>query len=99
MFLPRVCLSTEGWGVGFPACITGHMTRGGGSAYGGGLHPGEGDLHPGGRGSAYGGVCIQGDWADSPATGTGKEDSTHPTAMLPCLCDTFVKFTAMKNRP
>ena len=30
--LTRVCHSVHRWGVGFPACITGHMTRG--------LHPG-----------------------------------------------------------
>ena len=31
-----VCLSARGGGIGFPACITGHMTRGWG------LHPGWG---------------------------------------------------------
>ena len=58
-----------GGGVGFPACITGHMT---GSLHPGGLHPGgggsvsrwRGGLHPGrGRGLHPGrgtGVCIQG---------------------------------------
>ena len=52
--------------VGFPACITGHMT--GGSASGGsvsrrGVCIQEGGLHPAGstsrRGSASSGVCIQ----------------------------------------
>ena len=38
-------------GVGFPACITGHLT-----SIHGGLHPA--DLHPGGL---HLGVCIQGD--------------------------------------
>ena len=41
--------------IGFPACITGHMT--GGSASGG-VCIQEGGLHPGG-GSASSGVCIQ----------------------------------------
>ena len=62
-----MCHSVHG-GVGFPACITGHMTGGlhpgrprrvcRKGLYGGeGLHPEEG-LHPGG--SASKGVCIQG---------------------------------------
>ena len=52
-----------GGGVGFPACITDHMTRGGTASRGkgvcvqgkGGLHPVEGGQHPGG------GVSIQGE--------------------------------------
>ena len=40
-------------GVGFPACITGHMTRGVCIQWDGGLHLGERGLH-------QGGVCIQG---------------------------------------
>ena len=71
MFLHMsVILSTGRTGVGFPACITCHMTRGWGVCIQGegGLHPkGEGGLHPGGR-----------------QTGTGKVGGTHPTGMLPC---------------
>ena len=61
------------WGVGFPACITGHMTRGiciQGGLPRGGLHLHPGGLHPRGiwktslglplGGSASRGVCIQG---------------------------------------
>ena len=59
-------------GVGFTACTTGHMTRGG--------------LHPGG--SAFMGVCVQGggqtplprDTWDT--TGYGQQaGGTHPTGM------------------
>ena len=64
MFL-RLCVVqfTGGWGgVGFLACITGHMTRG---LHPGGLHLGvclQGGLHPWGlpeEGSASRGVCLQ----------------------------------------
>ena len=69
-----MCHSVWGRGrVGFPACITGHMTRGsasrgvclqGASASGvGGLHQGAG-LHPGGRG-----VCIQEGWGSASGGG------------------------------
>ena len=65
-------------GGGFPACITGHMTRKG-------LHPGEGVCIQ--RGLHLG----RGVWADlSPrdiwdTTGYGQQaGGTHPTGMLPC---------------
>ena len=64
------------WGVGFPACITGHMTRGiciqGGLPRGGGSasasrgSASKGDWE-GLPGSASRGVCIQGGWADPPS--------------------------------
>ena len=78
-----VILFQGGEGVGFPACITGHMSR-----IQGGLHP-EG-LPTGGfpmkRGSAYRGraVCLQGDRADPPPPGTRKAGGMHPTGMLSC---------------
>ena len=62
-------LSTgEGKGVGFPAYITGHMTRGSASR-----DEGVG-LHPGGRGRGL----------HTPPAGTRKAGGTHPTGMLPC---------------
>ena len=68
VFTP-VCHSVQGGeGVGFPAWITGHMTRGRGlHPEEGGLHPGRGGLHPGevglhlgdrGSASRVRGVCI-----------------------------------------
>ena len=68
-----VCLST-GEGVGFPACITGHMTGGGRSASGGEgvCIQGEGGLHPEGVGQ-------------TPPTGTRKAAGTHPNGMFSCL--------------
>ena len=43
-------LSTRGGGVGFPACITGYMTKGRRAASEGGASKGEG-VHPGGSAS------------------------------------------------
>ena len=96
-----VILST-GWGLGFPAFITGHMTRG--SCIQGGLPPG---------GVCLWGVCIQGGWADPQVClqrrrldkypfwmqtplrymytmGYGQQASgTQPTGMHPCsYCST-----------
>ena len=77
MFLhPSVC--SQGEGIGFPACITGHMTT-----IQGGLHPWGNFIAYGGwsalRGSASRGV------GHIPPTRTRKADGTHPTGMLFCL--------------
>ena len=84
-----VCHSVN-WreGVGFPACITGHMTNGRGSASEGGSTFREG----GGSASRGRGVCIWGrGWADPPRDGWDttrygqQAGSMHPTGMHSCL--------------
>ena len=64
-----------GGGVGFPACITGHMTRGGLYPIGESASGGVG-LHPGG--------LPTGGWT-YPSPGTGKAVGTHRIGMLSCL--------------
>ena len=70
-------------GVGFPACITGHMTRVG-------LHPGEGRSASRGWGSASrgrGGLHsrVGGGLGRPPrSTWSGKAGGTHPTGMPHC---------------
>ena len=99
MFLHlSVILFTRG-GVGFPACVTGHMT--GGSAYGGSLSRGGG-LHPLGRGFVSGGLYPGGSASRGGGSASGRkgvcpthpldttgygqrEGSTHPTGMHSCL--------------
>ena len=54
VFIP-VCYPVHREGVGFPACITGHMTRG---LHLGGLPPGSWAEPP--PGLSTGGVCIRG---------------------------------------
>ena len=66
--------------VGFPACITGHMTSIQGGLHPGGLPPGglpPGGLHPGGRGLPPRGL-------GRPPAETRKASGTHPTGMLSC---------------
>ena len=80
-------LSVHRGGISFPACITGHMTRGSasrGSLHPGGLPPGGG-LHP--RGSAF----IRVEQTPSPretwdtARYGQQADGMHPTGMHSCL--------------
>ena len=72
--------------VAFPACITGHMTRGRGSASGGYVsRKGDGGLPTRGSISRERGVCIQG-WGGSAAMGrslpTGGVGQTPPPLEL-----------------
>ena len=80
-------------GVGFPACITGHMNRGRGSAPGGDCIQGM---------EVYiGGECLHGggqSWVDPPA-GTRKASGTHPTGMLPCSHVAFVLPYLFETQP
>ena len=71
-----VCPLDAGKPLGFPACITGHMTRRSAIREVGGPHPGKDGLHPGGLHlevcvlgglhQGVGGVCVHGGWTDSP---------------------------------
>ena len=71
-----VILFTGGGGVGFPACITDHMTRG--STFGGRV------CIKGGGVSLQGGLPT-GRGLGRPPTGNGKMGGTHPTGMLSCV--------------
>ena len=79
-------LGVGGSGVGFPACITGYMTRGvclqRGLPLGGwgGLHPGVGGLHPVGEG-LHGGRAGQ----TPPWDMVNKPIVVHPVTQL-VLC-------------
>ena len=85
VFIP-VCYPVHRERVGFPACITGHMTRG---LHLGGLPPGSWAEPP--PGLSTGGVCIQGGLADPlpqdtwDTTRYGQQaGGRHPTGMLCC---------------
>ena len=62
-----------GWGGGGVGC--------GPASRGGGLHPGEGGLNPGG--STWG-VCIQRGSGQTPPNRTQRACGTHPTGMHSC---------------
>ena len=80
MFLhvSAILFTGGGGGVGFPACITGHMTRGKGVCIQGrGLHPWWACVQ-GGFASRGRGVCIQGEGSLDPGGG-----GLHPGAWGP----------------
>ena len=91
MFL-HLSVCSQGEGVGFPACITGHMSRGKGVCIQGvvGLHPGGGGLHLGRGGSAS-----QGGGQTNPSR-TRKSGST-VRILLECIL-VFIILTLLDNK-
>ena len=80
----------KGVGVGFPACITGHMTSMGGLAS---KHASQ-VTWPGAWGSAARGQrdvpTGEGSSGQTQPTRTRKTGGTHPTGMLPCFKKSFM---------
>ena len=77
MFLHLCVILFKGGGVGFPACITGHMTKGG-SAY----REGRVCIQTGSAYSGGGRFASRGIEQDAPPAGTRKVSGMHPTGMF-----------------